>query len=275
MNTFLSTFIFFYSVYGTAHVYAFLKVKYTFHPDVPESVSLGLFLALMMFSPSLMRFCSLRFSKRFSRTVAYVSYSWMALLLFFFSCGLIFDLYNLVLLALGYTLQKNLDSLFIPGPHAFYIPLLLAIPLSIYSYYEATDLRTGKLILKTSKLPEEIRKLTVAHISDLHLGIMVKDEMLDKIAEEIQRAKPDIIVSTGDMLEEEADHVTHLSGKLKNLDARLGKFAVTGNHDFFTDVSHSVKFMKDSGFKPLRGEGITVQNMINIAGIDDPLVKNT
>ncbi len=275
MNTFLSIFIFFYSLYGTAHLYTFLKIRYTFHTGTSENILLGLFLLIMMFTPSFVRFCSLRSSETVSRTIAYIAYSWMAFLLFFFSCSILMDIYNLGIRFAGYIFQKNLDGLTISALPAFYASILLAVPLSIYSYYEARKLQANKITLKTSKLPEGVNKLTIAHISDLHLGIMVSNQIVDKIAEEIKKAAPDIIVATGDLLEEEVDHIVSLSEKLKKLHAGLGKFAVTGNHDFFTDISQSVRFIKNSGFILLRGEGLTVQNTINIAGIDDPISKNT
>lgn len=274
MNTFISVFTFFYSLYGIGHLYAFLKIKYTFHPGTAESMLLGLFLLLMMFSPSMVRICSLRMSEGKSKTVAYISYAWMALLLFFFTCGLPIDLYNIGIHIMGNILKSSFDSIAVPVLPAFYIPLLLAVPLSVYSFYEAGNLKTRKITIKTSKLPENTGRLTIAHISDLHLGIMVRDVIVNKAAREIKKANPDLIVSTGDLIEEEVHHVTHLSEPLRQLEARLGKYAVTGNHDYFTNISQSIQFMKDSGFTPLRGEGVTIQNIINIAGMDDPISMN-
>ena len=274
MNTFISVFTFFYSLYGIGHLYAFLKVKYTFHPGMAESVLLGLFLLFMMFSPSLVRICSLRMSEGKSRTIAYISYAWMALLLFFFTSGLPIDLYNIGIHITGNIINSSFDNLAVPVLHAFYIPLLLAVPLSVYSFYEAGNLKTRKITIKTSKLPENTGRLTIAHISDLHLGIMVRDVIVNKISRELKKADPDLIVSTGDLIEEEVHHVAHLSEPLRQLEARLGKYAVTGNHDFFTNIDQSVQFMKDSGFIPLRGQGVTIQNIINIAGIDDPISMN-
>ncbi len=126
----------------------------------------------------------------------------------------------------------------------------------------------------TSKLPEGINKLTIVQISDIHLGIIVREEMLDKVIKEIKNAKPDIIVSTGDLLDGEINHVDYLAEHLKRVPARLGKFAVTGNHEFFGGIKHALKFIEDAGFTILRGRGLTVQGVINIAGVDDSPGKN-
>ncbi len=198
----------------------------------------------------------------------------MALLFFFFSIALTMDIYNLVVRVIGFATGKDLTSIMIAPLPSFYIALFLAFLLRIYGYLEAKALKVKKLTVHTSKLPEGIDKLTIAHISDLHLGIMVNDEVLDKVIREINTLKPDLIVSTGDLLDEGVTHIDHFADKLKLVQARFGKFAVIGNHEFFGGLKHSLKFIKDAGFTVLRGEGITVQNTINIAGIDDPLGSN-
>jgi predicted MPP superfamily phosphohydrolase len=228
----------------------------------------------MMFLPSLIRFYSLRSSEKLSKTLAYVGYTWMTLLFFFFTTSILFDIYNLIIKLSGVLLQKDMSRALVSTLTTFYVPLLLALPLGIYSYFEAQAIHVKRLVIKSQKLAKEIGTLTIAHISDLHLGIMVKDGILDKVIKEIEKAKPDIIVSTGDILEDEVNHVAHLSDKLNSVHARLGKFAVTGNHDFFVDIESSLRFMDEAGFKTLRGEGRTIQGLLNIAGVDDPTVKN-
>lgn len=273
MHKFLTIFIFFYSAYGTAHIYTFLKIKSTFHPDTPASTFLGLFLFFMTFLPALTHVCSIRILGKPIRVLSYINYTWMALLFFFFSLSLSIDVYNLAIRLVGFILQKDLTSL-MPSPlPSFYVPLVLSVLFSIYGYLEAKVLKVKRLSINTAKLPEGTDKLTIVQISDLHLGIMVKDEILDKVIKEIKKAKPDLIVSTGDLLDEEVNHIDYLSEKLKKVYAGLGKFAVTGNHEFFGGIKHSIKFLEDSGFTVLRGRGITVKGLINIAGFDDPICR--
>jgi hypothetical protein len=57
---------------------------------------------------------------------------------------------------------------------------------------------------------------------------------------------------------------------LQEINPRYGKFAVTGNHEFFAGLGHVLDFMRGAGFVVLRGEGVNVAGMINIAGVDDP-----
>lgn len=51
---------------------------------------------------------------------------------------------------------------------------------------------------------------------------------------------------------------------------KYGKFAVTGNHEFYAGLDRALAFTEKAGFTILRGEGITVSNALNVAGVDDP-----
>ena len=84
---------------------------------------------------------------------------------------------------------------------------------------------------------------------------------------------PDILVSTGDLVDGQVCRLNGLEDLLKEIKPRYGKFAVTGNHEFFAGFENAKCFTENAGFTLLRGEGITVQGILNIAGVDDPSGK--
>lgn len=57
---------------------------------------------------------------------------------------------------------------------------------------------------------------------------------------------------------------------MKAINPRYGKFAITGNHEFYAGIENARCFTENAGFTFLRGESVTVAGMINIAGVDDP-----
>ncbi|MBI5195518.1 MAG: metallophosphoesterase [Nitrospirae bacterium] len=200
---------------------------------------------------------------------------WVAVIVFFASVGILLNLFNIVIRASSIILRKNsIRTILFPQAVSFFITVFFTITLTVYGYFEAQNLQVEKLTVKTSKLPPGVGKLTIAQISDVHLGIIVRENILDKVLKIIIDAKPDLIVSTGDLVDGEVSHITYLTGRLKTVNSRLGKFAVTGNHEFYGGIENTVKFMQDSGFTVLRGEGVNIQNLINIAGIDDSAVKD-
>jgi predicted MPP superfamily phosphohydrolase len=193
----------------------------------------------------------------------------VAFIVFFFSTAIAMDIYNLLIVSGGILLQNDLSGLTLSPMTTFLLPLVLSCILCIYGYFEAQNICIEHLTIETSKLPDGVEKLRVAQISDLHLGIIVRDRMLNRVIKKLEKVKPDVIVSTGDLLDGEVNHVDYLAERLKNVKAGLGKFAVTGNHEFFGGIAHAVKFTEEAGFTLLRGRGVTIENVINIAGVDD------
>ncbi len=50
----------------------------------------------------------------------------------------------------------------------------------------------------------------------------------------------------------------------------MGKYAVTGNHEFYAGLPEALDFTQKTGFLLLRGQAHTLQNGLTIAGVDDP-----
>jgi len=115
-----------------------------------------------------------------------------------------------------------------------------------------------------------VQKLTIVQISDVHLGLIVRRNRLKRILEKVKEANPDILVSTGDLVDGQIDNLNGLADMFNEIEPPLGKYAVTGNHEFYAGLSQALRFTKESGFTILRGEGITVGDIVNIAGVDDP-----
>jgi predicted MPP superfamily phosphohydrolase len=141
--------------------------------------------------------------------------------------------------------------------------------LAVYGYREAGDIRIETLRIESNKISKETGKITIAQISDVHLGIIIGEKQLNKIAGLIKKANPDILVSTGDLVDGDIDKINGLVDLLKDIEPPYGKYAVMGNHEFYAGINNSLDFHKKTGFKVLRGEGFAVRDMVNIAGVDD------
>jgi predicted MPP superfamily phosphohydrolase len=189
---------------------------------------------------------------------------WLAILVPFFPISVILDIYNFGVGMAG----SDYGLMVVPADTAFIASLLLSLAINVYGLYEARALRVERLVIKTAKLPEGTERIRIAQISDLHLGIIVGDAMLKKVIQKIGNEAPDIIVSTGDLVDGTIRHIRHFPEKLKELEAPMGKFAVTGNHEIYGGKTFTLKFIEDSGFRLLRDEAATVGHAVNIAGID-------
>lgn len=93
--------------------------------------------------------------------------------------------------------------------------------------------KTENLTFRFSHLPEPFNGLRIVQISDIHLGSWYRHEnQMEKAVNIINNLNPDLILFTGDLVNnfsEEADGWTEILQKLK---AKSGKYSILGNHDY-------------------------------------------
>jgi predicted MPP superfamily phosphohydrolase len=197
----------------------------------------------------------------------------MGILFLFISVSFIIDIYRFFVYLSAFLFQKNLTIMTPSTGFSFFVPLLFSISIATYGYFEALNIRTEKVMIKTHKIPEEIGRLKIVQISDVHIGLIIREERLKRILREVKKANPDILISTGDLIDGQINRLEGLSELLKEINPRYGKFAITGNHEFYAGFAQALDFTEKAGFKILRAEGLTVAGLINIAGVDDPQGK--
>lgn len=123
--------------------------------------------------------------------------------------------------------------------------------------------------------------VVVAHLSDLHFSRWFKPRRINNLIRSIMETKPDIIVFTGDLIDDykkwPTKQTNKLIEKLKKLNAPMGKIAVLGNHDYKSDGQFFVQeVLKKAGFTILMNEdvfGSDAKVSMNIAGVTDASSK--
>ncbi len=216
-------------------------------------------LALLCFMPVATRIIERKEFFNLARITAYIGYMWMASIFMFFVLSLFLELISIV------------TNLFLPikANIRFYFSLIATFLLIIYGFYEAQNVVVERLIIKTPKLPRDVKSLKILQISDLHLGLIVRGKRVENILEMIKKLNPDIIVATGDIIDGQANDIMRHLEIFVGLTPPLGKYAVTGNHEYYAGLKQSINFIEASGFRLLRGDVVCVGNILNIAGVDD------
>lgn len=270
MRLFLAVF---FLVYGALHLYAYLKARAALGFGTKTGLYLILFMLFMILAPVFVRLTEKQGYEVLARALSYIGYTWMGVLFLCCSALLIIDLYRLVVYTGGLILQRDFSHLTISPRYAFFIPLFLSLSVSAYGYFEALNIRTERVVIKSAKIPKETGRLTIAQISDVHLGLIVRQGRLKRILGEVKKADPDIFVATGDLVDGQINRLEGLAELIQGINTRYGKFAITGNHEFYAGLDQSLDFIKRAGFTLLRGEVVTVAGIVNIAGVDDPTIK--
>jgi hypothetical protein len=260
----------FFLIYGGIHLYAYLKIRTAMATGTLASLLLLLFMVGMVLAPIFVRVAEKHGLDLAAHVLSWTGYVWMGVLFLFFSAAILFDLCRFLLWVGGWVTRKDL-SYFAPSYRlSFYIPLVFSLVVCLYGYFEALNIRVERVILKSAKIPESLGKVTVAQISDVHLGLIIRQNRLAGILEKVRESNPDILISTGDLVDGQINQLKGLAEMLGQVQPRFGKYAVTGNHEFYAGLEQALDFTEKAGFKILRGEGCTAGGMINIAGVDDP-----
>jgi len=263
-------FIVFFLLYGGMHLYAFLRVRAAFPMGTAYQIALLLVMAVMTLTPFLVRIAEKNGYETFARWLSFGGYIWMGVLFLFISWVLALDLYRVLVRVAEIFLHQHLAALG-PSLHLqFLLPLVLSIVTAVYGYYEALNIRTEKITLQTSKLPESVDRLRIVQISDVHLGLIIREDRLRRILQVVTEAQPDILVSTGDLVDGQINGLPGLAEKLQTINPRFGKFAISGNHEYYAGFQQSMDFTRRSGFTMLRENTVSIPGLIVIAGVDDP-----
>jgi len=262
---FLTIFI----IYGGMHAYAFFRARSAVAFGPATGAALAVFMVVMTLAPFFIRLLERNDYELSARALSYIAYFWMAALFLFFCCSIVLDLVSLVVRITGWVTHPELAGLLIPAKTVFFISATLSLIICVYGYFEALNIRTERLRIETTKLPAGTDRLTIVQISDVHLGLIVRCDRLVAILDVVKAAKPDILVSTGDLVDAQIDHLSGLRELFQEIKPRYGKFAITGNHEYYAGLKQATAFTEEAGFTFLRGE-VANTGVINIAGVDDP-----
>ena len=267
-------FFFIFFVYGGVHVYAFLKARQALGFGWTAGALLALFMLAMVGAIFLIRTLERHDFELTARTLSWVTYLWMAAIFLYFCGSLAFDSANLLLRVPAWL---GIQSVFIrplQPRFTFAVSLALSLLICVYGYFDAQNIRTERLVFETDRLPKGTDKVTIAQISDVHLGLIVRCDRLVAMLEAVKAAKPDIFVVTGDLVDAQINHLPGLRELIQEVPARFGKFAITGNHEYYAGLDKAIEFIQHSGLTMLRGESRDL-GVIQIAGVDDRAAVQT
>lgn len=129
--------------------------------------------------------------------------------------------------------------------------MILIFSILLYSRFVATSgLIIREYNVSSSRLPKEFHGFKIIHFTDLHYGSTITKNEFQSVVDTINRLKPDIIVFTGDLIDKDhtpsEEETLEITSLMKRLDAKIGKYAVSGNHDFSHEYYHTI--LTDSNF---------------------------
>jgi hypothetical protein len=138
----------------------------------------------------------------------------------------------------------------------------------------------GRHMFELNEVPVRIRGLpraldgyVIAQVSDIHVGVHVGDRELSEGLALVRRARPDLVVVTGDIVDMDASYAPFAARRLADLPARDGVVAILGNHDYYAGADAVVAALRAAGIDPLVNEGRLIRpgdgGGFALLGVDD------
>jgi predicted MPP superfamily phosphohydrolase len=137
-----------------------------------------------------------------------------------------------------------------------------------------SDYAIEELAVKLPGLGRGFDGFSIVQLSDIHIGAFTGEPEL-RIAEElVRKARADLIVLTGDLLDNDGRLAPQLGGFVRRLNplARHGVVAITGNHDYFAGDYEMAAAITGAGGRILRNDGMLIGQPgagIALLGVDD------
>ncbi len=137
--------------------------------------------------------------------------------------------------------------------------IIILILIIIYSRYVGTSgLVTKEYTISSEQIPNGFDGLKIVHFSDIHYNRAISLNKVKSMVQEINLINPDIVVFTGDLIDKDMNltdkDYNDLTNTLLKINAKYGKYAVIGNHDYQKDKKSVTNILTESGFTYLEND---------------------
>ncbi len=129
--------------------------------------------------------------------------------------------------------------------------------------------------IRLARLPHTLDGYTIAQLSDVHVGTFVGDYELSVARTLLARARPDLIVLTGDLVDHDPAYLPQLGRALRritDLAPRDGVVAILGNHDYYAGAEETLEVLRRAGVRVLRNDAMSIGDAggrFALLGVDD------
>lgn len=208
---------------------------------------------------------------RLADTLTWLGSFWLAFMVYFLLFVILIDLLRLVNYFLpfipAFLTGNPLKTNFILGC----VALVSVSATVIAGRINATHPVVREINIKFPKSIQNDQNVTIALASDIHLGAVVGQTHLRKLVRMINAIQPDLILFAGDVIDEDPGSLIKrdLGKCLKELQAPLGVYAITGNHEYIGGIVKAVQYLEKYHITVLRDSAVTLPNGLVIIGRED------
>lgn len=132
--------------------------------------------------------------------------------------------------------------------------------------------RVHEVELRLPGLPAAFDGYRIAHITDTHIGPILRRDWTRSLARSVDDARADLVVHTGDLVDGTVARLGPHVAPLGDILARDGKLFVTGNHEAYSGLLDWAKQARILGYQVLENSHATIvrgSDTLVVAGVTD------
>jgi len=138
------------------------------------------------------------------------------------------------------------------------LPPVFTFSLTGIAMAQLNNIRVRRFALPIAALPKELDGITIAQVSDMHVGRFTNGEVLQKMVRMVNEMRADLVLLTGDLINDAlADLDTGLE-LTRALEARFGLAIIEGNHDLIENPAEFERRVRASGIPFLLDESTII-----------------
>jgi uncharacterized protein len=260
----------YFCIYGAAHLYLLIKWRRAFYLQGVEYFLLVVVLSFLLLAPINARILDTQGYLLASLAMYWIGYLWLGFIFIYVCLALPLDGYHLLVGAGQRLTGADWTGLMLSRRQCVALAAVLTCGLMIYGAIEAYRIPVERLTIDSPRIPSTASRIRIVQISDVHLGPMLYPGRLAPILTAIEEAQPDILVCSGDLIDGPLLNQADVAADFANLAAPMGKYAVTGNHEYYYGIERASEFIKEAGFTLLRNQTLPAGKYLTITGVDDP-----
>src|SRR5207302_10917095 len=137
-------------------------------------------------------------------------------------------------------------------------PPLFNLSLATIAMRQLDRFRVRRFILPIAGLPSDLHGLTIAQVSDMHVGRFTSGRVLREIVRVVNELRADRILLAGDLINDALADLDHGLELVRSMEGRTGVYLIEGNHDLIENGTEFERRVKQSGIPFLLDESASV-----------------
>ena len=137
-------------------------------------------------------------------------------------------------------------------------PPLFTVTLTGIALRQLGRFRVRRFEIAIPNLPKALDGLTIAQVSDMHVGRFTSGRVLEKMVATVNALKLDLVLLSGDLINDSLVDLDRGLELVHQMQARFGLFLIEGNHDLIDNASEFERRVKASGIPFLLDESAIV-----------------